>query len=91
MARPPASKSQKIRTGNYYLSWSGLIACSFQCLPILVLWPAVTAAASTSQTSGHSSMVIDGTPPGQPLITETFSELNHFALILGCVNELSMW
>ena len=24
MARPPASKSKKIRTGNYYLSWSGL-------------------------------------------------------------------
>ena len=24
MTRPPASKSQKIRTGNYYLSWSGL-------------------------------------------------------------------
>ena len=26
MARPPASKSKKIRTGNYYLSWSGLMA-----------------------------------------------------------------
>ena len=24
LARPPASKSEKIRTGNYYLSWSGL-------------------------------------------------------------------
>ena len=24
MAHPPASKSQKIRTGNYCLSWSGL-------------------------------------------------------------------
>ena len=24
MARPPVSKSQKIRTGNYYLIWSGL-------------------------------------------------------------------
>ena len=24
MDRPPASKSQKIRTGNYYLIWSGL-------------------------------------------------------------------
>ena len=24
MARLPASKSQKIRTGNYYLIWSGL-------------------------------------------------------------------
>ena len=25
MARPPASKSQKLRTGNYYLIWSGLM------------------------------------------------------------------
>ena len=24
MARPSTSKSQKIRTGNYYLSWSAL-------------------------------------------------------------------
>ena len=26
MALPPASKCEKIRTGNYYLSWSGLNA-----------------------------------------------------------------
>ena len=24
IVRPPASKSQKIRTGNYYFIWSGL-------------------------------------------------------------------
>ena len=24
MDRPPASKSEKIRMGNYYLNWSGL-------------------------------------------------------------------
>ena len=56
------------------------INSSFQSLAFFAPLPAVTAAASKSETSGHSSMMIDETSPGRPTITDTLSELNHFAL-----------
>ena len=50
-----------------------------------------TAPASVSESSGHSSNIVISTSgifPDQPIITETLSEPNQFALILvcGCVH-----